>query len=514
MVEKISDNYDVIIIGCGIAGSLVGAILTSEEHKKVLILERSPKIGGRTISFRGEGIRQVSDFKRALGLSANAWYVAGRTQPALSKIIKERLLDGYVLETGGRAGWFTNRGRVSYALAAFNKPSIFYPSVGFVWFDHQWKAHNVVPGTRYGWMSEEGYAEMRKVHKSKLLISTIVDAEKYDRISLKDWLQQITRNEEALELHYAMGTFQTILNDPGLISAGESQKVFILSREAGVHITNGAWSLAGDPGHRFIVEGFSAVFTDNGGQIVTNARAKEISIRDGRVTGVIAEIGDKIRELKSPVVVCTAPPKQALQLFSDKVLPSDFEGLLERTINAGMITGQFGLTKPLDDFCQIKVDPRSFYHTPILIPESEGFRGNVPLDGFTLSNVAPTVAPEGKHLAVMVSSALEEETRDRKKVDKVIDKTLEFMDTAFPGWRNALEWMIFTVAGTALCWRHPEDKKPDVKCPAIEGLYFAGDAYGERANEGGIDAATHSGFICAGAITRKSYVEKLPPIFR
>jgi len=514
MAEKISDNYDAIIIGCGIAGSLVGAILTSKEHKKVLVLERSPKIGGRAISFRGEGIREMSDFQKALGLSANAWCYAERCEPALSKIINSGLLDGYVLEAGGRAGWYTNRGRVSYALAAFNKPSIFYPSVGFVWFDHQWKPHNVTRGVKYGWMSEEGFAEMRKISKHMLQTPTLADAEQYDKVPLKDWLQKMTSNKEALEFHYAMGTFHTILNDPALISAGENLKAVIISREMGVHVTHGAWSLAGDPGHRFIAEGFAAVVTDNGGQITTNARVKEISVQNGKVTGVIAEIGNETKKIKAPVVVCTAPPKQALQLLPKKVLRSDFEGVLERTINAGGITGQFGLTKPLEAFCKIEVDPRSFYHTPILIPESEGFRGNVPLDGFTLSNIAPTVAPEGKYLAVWVSSVLEEETRDKKKVDRVIDRMLEFLDVAFPGWRKVVEWKLFTISGTALCWRHPKDNKPDVICPSVEGLYFAGDAYGERANEGGIEAASHSGLLCAGAITGKSYLDMVPPLFQ
>lgn len=158
--------------------------------------------------------------------------------------------------------------------------------------------------------------------------------------------------------------------------------------------------------------------------------------------------------------------------------------------------------------------PRSFYHTSILIPENEGFRGNVPLDGFTVSNIARTMAPEGKYLAMMGGGVLDYEAHDKKKVDRVIDRILQFSDVAFPGWRSALEWMIFTVTETALCWRQPEDSKPDVVCPSVEGLYFAGDAFGKRCNEGGIEAASHSGLVCAGAITGKSYLEILPPHLR
>jgi hypothetical protein len=94
-----------------------------------------------------------------------------------------------------------------------------------------------------------------------------------------------------------------------------------------------------------------------------------------------------------------------------------------------MVAGQFGMSKPLNAFCELNVDLRSFHHTSLLIPESEGlFRGNVPLDIVALSAIAPTTAPEGKHLAGMASSILDSEAHDKKKVDIVIDRILKFKD--------------------------------------------------------------------------------------
>ena len=141
------------------------------------------------------------------------------------------MLNGYVLEAGGRGAWYTNRGRVSHALALFNKASIFYPNVGFVWYDHDWKPHIVGRRSKYGWMSNEDYAEMVKVHKRKLQIRSIVEAEKLDHVTLKDWIEGITKSDLAQEFHYAMGTFQTIINDPALNSAGENLKVFLQVQE-------------------------------------------------------------------------------------------------------------------------------------------------------------------------------------------------------------------------------------------------------------------------------------------
>jgi len=513
MNSKIDEFYDVIIVGCGIAGSIVGAILSHYENKKVLILERASGVGGRAISFRGEGIRDAADFRSNLSLAANAW--VHKSEPELSEMINNRLLDGYVLEAGGRAGWYTNRGRVSFLLAAFNKPSIFYPNVGLVWYDHDWNPHNVVRGAKYGWMSDEGYAETQKISRHMLQTPTITDAEKYDRVSLKDWLSQFTSNKEALEFHYGIGTWHTILNDPGLISAGENLKAIIISREEKVHFTKGAWSLAGSPGHRFITEGFCDVIEENNGQIVNNGIVKEICLTNDTATGVVVNISGEDIKLSSSAVVCTLPPRALLKLLPENVLSSDLKRTMERTINTGMITWQFGLRKPLEVFSKQEVHPKSFFHAPVLISEEEGlFRGNIPLDGFTLSNSAATVAPEGKYLAVMCSSVLDNEAKDKNKVNIVADRILKFMDNTFPGYKQELDWMLSTVTHTALCWRHPEDEKPDVTCPNIKGLYFAGDAYGKRCNEGGIEAASHSGVVCAEEITGKDYLKILPSHLR
>lgn len=514
MSLKISNSYDAIIVGCGIAGSVVGALLSNLEQKKVLILEKSSQIGGRATSFRGEAITDAEVFRKTLAQSAHSW-MSDRTEPDLPTLIKKKMLQGYIFEAGGRGAWYTNRGRVSHALALFNKPSIFYSNTGFVWYDHDWKPHIVGRRAKYGWMSDTDYSEMVKVHKRKLQLHTIAEAEKLDHVTLKDWVEAITHSELAKEFHYAMGTFQTIINDPALNAAGENLKVFLQVQETGVHITNGSWGFAGAPGHRFITEGFAAAVKDTEGEIVTNATVKEVIIQNGTATGVVVEMDGKTIELKSPVVVCTAPPKALLKILPETVLPAEFVRLSKNIIHTSMVAGQFGMTQAVNTFCELKVDPRSFYHTSMLIPDSEGlFRGNVPLDIVAMSAIAPTTAPEGKHLLGMASSILAEEAHDQKKVGIVIDRMLKFADTAFPGWRKSLEFMLFTVGDTCILWRHPEDEWVDVKCPTVEGLFFAGDTYGKRLNEGGIEGAVHSGFMCAGAITGKDYLRLLPPVFR
>lgn len=509
-----SNNYDVIIVGCGIAGSTTGALLSRKARKRVLILEASSQIGGRATSFRGEGITDAASFRKTLAKSAHSW-VSDRTEPNLETLIEKKMLNGYAFEAGGRGAWFTNRGRVSHALAVFNKASVFYPNIGFVWYDHDEKPYIVGRRSKYEWMSEADYSDMVRVHKEKLNVRTIEEAEKLDHVTLKDWVERISKSEAANEFHYAMGTFQTIINDPALNSAGENIKVFQQVNEMGVHITDGSWAFAGSPGHRFITEGFASVVEEAGGDILTNTPVKEIMTQNGNAIGVVVEIEGKRTEIKAPVVVCTLPPKSLLKLIPESILPEEFVRLTKNIIHTAMVAGQFGTSRPLSDFSTIKTNQRSFYHTSMLIPESEGlFRGNVPLDAVTISAIAPSVAPEGKHLVSMASSILAEEAHDKKKVDIVIDRILGFFDRVFPGWRGSLEFMLWLVGDTCILWRHPEDNWVDVKCPTVEGLYFAGDTYGRRINEGGIEGAAHSGFMCASEISGVDYLPLLPSVFR
>ncbi len=513
MAENNKDPYDVIIIGCGIAGATAGALLASRAKKKVLVLERATRTGGRTISFRGEGIKTTDDYQKDLAVAANT-RVSEHTKPPLKEIIADKLLDGYVLESGGRAGWYTNRGRVSHFLAAFNKPSIFYPNVGFVWFDHEYRLYDVKRGAGFEWMSHEDMAETKKIGRAILSVGTPENAEKYDRVSVKEFMDAITDNPMAREFYNNVCTFHTVVNDPCLMSIKESMKATLISEWAKCYQNYGAWAFCGAPGHGYIVDSLADEIRQHGGEILTGVRVKEILIKDGQAHGVAVEMDGQISEIYAPVVICTAPPDRLLEIVPQEALSQDLFVRLKNTTKAGCITIWLGMNKPLTGFTETPINLRSFFVAPVIATAEEGFQGNVPLVGVDISSIAPTMAPEGKYLGVMVANILGPETRDKDKVSLIIQRMLDFADKAFPNYTSAVNWRIVAITETALCWRKPEDKKPENVCSTVKGLYFAGDAYGEKANTGGIEAACHSGILCANEITGMNFLELLPSILR
>ena len=55
------EQYDVIVIGAGVAGLGAAALLAKDYGQKVLVLERAPFIGGRTLSYVGKGDKVYAD---------------------------------------------------------------------------------------------------------------------------------------------------------------------------------------------------------------------------------------------------------------------------------------------------------------------------------------------------------------------------------------------------------------------------------------------------------------------
>jgi flavin-dependent dehydrogenase len=61
-MSKGKNEHDEIVVGGGIAGLGVAAIVSAEKGRKVLVLERFPMTGGRMMSYEGlpeEGWRSI-----------------------------------------------------------------------------------------------------------------------------------------------------------------------------------------------------------------------------------------------------------------------------------------------------------------------------------------------------------------------------------------------------------------------------------------------------------------------
>ncbi len=126
-----NEKYDVIVIGAGVGGPTAGAILAKKEGMKVLVLERSARIGGRDISFDLKK-ETVNSYRNLLGDSAYTWFV--KSEPDISELFNKGYLDGFTVEAGIHTLMVTEKGRTNTCLSYLGKPLTLYPAVSAGWW--------------------------------------------------------------------------------------------------------------------------------------------------------------------------------------------------------------------------------------------------------------------------------------------------------------------------------------------------------------------------------------------
>ena len=101
-----------------------------KEGMKVLVLEKSSRVGGRDISFNLKN-ESPDEYQRLLRDSAYTWYV--KSEPDLPELFSQAYLDGYTVEAGIHTLMVTEKGRTCMCLTYLGKPLTLYPAVSAGW---------------------------------------------------------------------------------------------------------------------------------------------------------------------------------------------------------------------------------------------------------------------------------------------------------------------------------------------------------------------------------------------
>jgi phytoene dehydrogenase-like protein len=271
-------------------------------------------------------------------------------------------------------------------------------------------------------------------------------------------------------------------------------------------------------GYARLVAELAAVLRASGGEIKTRARVERITVRDGRVTGVVTS--DRFYE--APIVVSNAGIQPTvLKLVGQENFDNSYVNYVKDIVpSLGFTCQRYIFSKPvLKQGVYVCTSENSYLDVGRLdrmkdgeIPEVVSVYGVVP------SHFDPDMAPPGKQMLLIGTwctpdPAAREIKLLQKKVDaqfeQMFPKALRYIeskegyvgpaevaslsrDVVLPGLGGEAVGLAVTVG---YCGRH----KPSAKSP-VSGLFYTGHDAGERGRFLGTHQAVSSGLRVADLV--------------
>lgn len=511
-------KFDVVIVGAGVGGCATAALLAKDHGKKVLVLEKTPHIGGRVASYTGKGNKVVIDgqeldyrgFMKSLA-DTRCWVT--HCEPDLETIFEKGLLDGYTFENGGHGLFWGNKSRCRLLLDHLGKP-IDMPvnkGLGYVDPNKNFEKYQVPAREPYPWQSPEGYRATLDILR-KMGSLSMEECAAAMETDVQTWMETrgLTGNEEAYEYIKVVMACQNAMAEPRRAPAGDFLGYMAMARDIRMNLHSGSVATIAAPGCMAIPLAMEEVIKENGGEILRATPVEEIVVENGNTKGVVIRgKNGEFEFIETSLVVCNIPPKHIFNVLHPRHFPAEWSNLLQnRFWSAGLLTCYMGLKNNIWD--RFGINEKSFIWMPGII-KHEGFIGAVDMVMWSFAACANR-APEGKRDFCFSTALTDEEMRSPKKVKRVINFCMDWFKRTFTDWEENVEFVMWTPSDEAYGnWRPVGEKRPDVKSPYVNGLYFVGDQYGERLWGGGVDGASLSAVLCVDTIMGTDLETKIYP---
>ncbi len=442
-------NYDAIIIGTGIGGSGIGALLTHAGWK-VLMLEKNAAIGGRVTSFQKDG------FTVDLGMHN---YLAD-TGP-LGDICRQ-------VGTQDEIEWIP----LGKAVMQFGDQRLDFNRKGMV---------SLLP--------ENERDNLRTLFNDAVALSA-EDLNELWYVPLVEWVDRYTKDPIAHMLIDNMVS-QYLCVPSTVASTAEFLVGFqdVINRRVMYYPKGGNISIS---------KAYMSAVEKYGGEVKLSAPVKKIIIENGAAVGVVLKDGS---EFSAPAIISNADIRATVKdLVGEAFFPKDYaEKIRNLTYSTPAATLKVLLKEKVIDEYMVIYMPDTDHPTYRISEDME--RGKVPkwvgAVSFITSNVDPSLAPPGKQcVSFVVGCPTGQDWVAWEKMllnnfyrvhpqakNKVLKHWLEDTD-----WLDKWAGKEGAIIGVGQTVDQVHEKRPSPKSP-IKGLYYSSADVGRYRIGTGLAAA-------------------------
>ncbi len=375
------ERFDAIIIGSGVGGICSAARLTAA-GRRVLLIEKSPHLGGRC-SHR---------MRRDCRVTTGAIMIPMAKESAIREAFDALDVPMDMIELTGRMRYRLPHGDYDQAKSGGGLRGL----IGFAF-----------PGDEDG--AERLYREF---------IDAIKDIPGGDD-SIKDWLDQKTDNENVKMLFQG---FCAALMGVNLFEVPVDQFFLFLANSS-----RGSRFGMATRGNGDLMESLAAEIENRGSRVLRRTTCREIRVENGRATGVVAISKDRGEEFfEADCVLSNTGPDRTVRLAGGRdSFSAEYLAKLDAfPYEAPIFHISFTTDKPLlEDFdgCMVFGNNKNLIYMEIP------------------SLISPGISPEGRYLHTAFGAPSDARHADLKAE---LDNTLEELKQNFPGQLDNAEYLV------------------------------------------------------------------------